>query len=99
MDPCALLTAQEVSQFGANAGTRKDTSQTRDCEWLVPARQGVFGITPRTSQGLNDIDRGIGTLSDQRVGDHDGRLLRKFNGPGACAIIIKITSTRSDELD
>lgn len=46
---------------------------------------------------MNDIDVGAGALSDQRVGVHDGKLLKEFNGKGACAIIVKITdSSRVD---
>lgn len=98
LEPCQLLTAQDVGQFDANAGRRTVTgASARDCQWLVTGGGGVFGITLRSRQGLRDLDAGIGTLSDQRVGVHSGKLLREFDGVGTCAIIVEITeSSRVD---
>jgi Protein of unknown function (DUF3558) len=97
VDPCTLLTAAEVGQFGANAGKPVNSSRARACQWLVPGGNGVFSINLRSGQGLADIVVAQGKLADQRVGSHSGKILRDDDGPGACMISIEITkSSRVD---
>lgn len=99
IDPCALLTTDEVHQFEANQGIPKTLGGARKCQWLIPGGNGVFSADLRNSQGLKDIVVGSGTLSDQRVGDHPGKALKEDGGTGTCMIVIGITeSSRVDVL-
>ncbi|MGQ0838916.1 DUF3558 domain-containing protein [Actinokineospora sp.] len=96
LDPCALLTAAEVAQFGAEVGERDDTTQSTGCQWTIRG-QAVFSIALRAKQGLDDIVVDRGTVVDHRVGTRDGRKLEANDGPGACMISISIT--RSSRVD
>jgi hypothetical protein len=97
VDPCSLLTAAEASQFQAGSGVPKQTSGARTCDWTIPDGRGTFGIDLRNSQGLKDIVEGGGTLTDQPVGSHQGKILKEADGPGACSVIIGVTdSSRVD---
>jgi hypothetical protein len=97
IDPCALLTADEVHQFGANQGIPKTLGGARTCKWSTPDGNGVFGTGLRNSQGLKDIVVGNGTLSDLRIGNRAGKALKEDGGAGTCMIVIGITeSSRVD---
>src|SRR5882672_6471070 len=43
IDPCSLLTADEVSQFSARPGVPKNSGGARSCDWTIPDGRGTFG--------------------------------------------------------
>jgi hypothetical protein len=97
IDPCALLTVDEVHQFEANQGKPETLGGARKCQWLIPGGNGVFSADLRNSQGLKDIVVGYGTLSDRRIGNRTGKALKEAGGAGTCMIVIGITeSSRVD---
>jgi hypothetical protein len=97
IDPCALLTSDEAGQLGASSGSPESSGGARSCTWQVRGGNGVFGIDLRSSQGLKDIVVALGTLSDQRVGSHNGKMLTADGGAGTCMVSIGISdSSRVD---
>lgn len=99
LDPCTLLTLDEVNQFDADAGVPKNIGGARGCMWLIPDGRGLFSVNLRSGQGLQGIAVGIGKLSDQPVGSHKGKVLKEDGGRGTCMVAIGITeSSRVDVL-
>jgi uncharacterized protein DUF3558 len=96
---CKLLTNQEAAQFkpegpGQQASTAASGAAS-DCEWMGRSSNDssmAFGVLVRPTQGLNDINRNGGTLTE---GDVNGRPADKFasNIGGKCLIALAVTPT------
>ncbi len=92
LDPCALITSDEVRELGAaEPGEREDLASSRGCGWTVSGSHS-FGVAFWDTKGIDDL-----ALTGRRVPvTIEGRLaerLEENSGPGYCAVIFPITES------
>nr|WP_246381514.1 DUF3558 domain-containing protein [Prauserella isguenensis] len=101
VDPCSLLSAQELSKYGTfPAGVREDVGTDRGCNFekdtdsptTDPNRVITVGV--RDEEGIDDAqDNGQGI--DR--GESGGREFARIPGAGVCTIVIGVSeSSRVD---
>jgi hypothetical protein len=92
VDPCALLNAAELGQFGADPGIRKGSAQSaRACDWRVPGNGG-FQIVLRNSESLGEIVVQGGKVADHKVGNRQGKILRDNVITESCMVSFALTN-------
>jgi hypothetical protein len=99
IDACELLTNQEAAQFKPQGPGQLNTSgasgAASDCEWTGRSSNDssmAFGVLVRPTQGLKDVNRNGGKLTE---GDANGRPADQFtsNIGAKCLIALGVTPT------
>ncbi len=101
IDPCSLLSNDELSEYGTfPPGKRDDRGVGRVCEFQKdrdPTEPGrVISVNLREQQSVEDVlEQGYGV---QRA-ESDGRRYARVPGAGACLIAIEVTATSRADIN
>lgn len=93
LDPCELLSDQDVAAFGVGAGKKKNFAGARGCDWMKSGDFG-FSIGLNGDRGLKDANYQGGTPAPIDIGKHEATKLENMGGgDGSCSIFIAITDS------
>jgi hypothetical protein len=89
LDPCSLLTSEQVGQLGLTPQGPKTVASARGCSWAKGPTY-VIGIHFIEGKGLDDPNDGTGQNTKISLPDHDAVETDKGSG---CGVEIAITRT------
>lgn len=94
LDPCSLLSTDDVSQLGLTPQGPKEIASSRGCTWSKGATY-VIGVHFVEGQGLDKLNDGTGQNTAFSLPSHDA--VRSDKGSG-CTIEIAITSNSTVDI-
>ena len=96
IQPCDLLSANDLSQNQLGSPTPENVGGARTCRWLnTTANNGdgySIGVGIRESQGINTASTDTDTVTPDNIGNHPGRQLQSTIS-GTCVIAIGVTNS------
>ncbi|WP_253831029.1 DUF3558 domain-containing protein [Prauserella aidingensis] len=97
IDPCSLLSADELSKYGTfpagapnNVGTARGCKFEKDTDSPTTDPNRVISVNLRDQQGIDDV-QDLGQGIDR--GEVEGRSYARVPGPGVCTIVIGVSQT------
>ncbi|MBK1784361.1 DUF3558 domain-containing protein [Prauserella cavernicola] len=96
LDPCSLLSPEELSEFGqVDSAGPESTGGARACSWQTGVEAGndgfAVGIAIRDSQGVKDAEPIEG--NPVRAGSIGDREVAQMPGPGGCIVALGVGET------
>ncbi|HEY0454278.1 DUF3558 domain-containing protein [Actinophytocola sp.] len=88
IEPCDLLTAEEVAQLGVGNGQNDDVGDSPGCSW---SKSGDFVLSVGlvTDVGIHDANLQGASPEPVNVGGHEAiRVQNQGGGEGGCAVLI-----------
>lgn len=99
MDPCQLLTAEELAELRVTEpGKRDELLGATACDWNPPG-SGVVGVILDPVRPVAELNRAGARLEPVTIGRHHGRRAEQNRSRGYCSIDLEITASSSASID
>ncbi|MER6988722.1 DUF3558 domain-containing protein [Saccharopolyspora hirsuta] len=92
LDPCQLLTEDEVASFGLKkAAERRDVAGSPGCRWTL--EEGLIAVAVHPDRSLDQLNVEGDQVEETTLAGRQAKMVKPAEGEGKCELLVEISDS------